>query len=331
MAVTQALSQELRPGLHRLSLPLDAHSIGQVNVYALESNEGLLLIDCGWSTPGARAALELLVAGLGYGMDQIKILLLTHAHVDHCGLAGWIQGYGAVVGMHSLDAAQLTDRYINQEPYRKATATWLAWAGVPEEFWNDAQRQLTDQRSKFWPVVTDFSPSPDSIIEHGSFRLEVLHTPGHTPGSLSFYETSTKSLFTGDTLFARSTYSPTLRPFASTEPISDYLDSIRRFRQLDVELVLPGHQQPFTGLDARVDGVAAHHSARAARIASLGFGNTAWDVSARLLRTRPWDSLGFGLQLSSTGEVCAHLTQLTRDGVLEEHRGPPSIWIPASS
>jgi glyoxylase-like metal-dependent hydrolase (beta-lactamase superfamily II) len=331
MGVQHALSEELRPGLHRLVLPLDSHSIGHVNVYALESKEGLLLIDCGWSTPEARAGLELLVAGLGYGMDQIKTLLLTHAHVDHCGLGGWIQNYGAMVGMHSSDAAQLGDRYISQGPYRRATATWLAWAGVPEEFWSGAQRQLTDQRSRFWPAVPDFSPTAGSVIEHGRFRLEVIHTPGHTPGSLSFYETSTKSLFTGDTLFARSTYSPTLRPYASTDPMSDYLDSILHLSQLDVELVLPGHHQPFTGLTTRVKAVATHHLARARQIVGLGLDSTAWGVSMRLSRTRPWETLSLGLQLSSTGEVCAHLTRLTRVNLMEERTGPTSIWGPANS
>lgn len=329
MSIPIEYGQQLTPGVHRLALPLACHSIDHVNVYVLEADGRLLVIDCGWATPEARAHLEKFIGDLGYGLDDIDTLLLTHMHADHAGLAGWIQSHGASVGMNPADAVQLEDRFLRPQPYHDATSAWLAWAGVPEALWSRAQQQVSDQAARFGPVIPDISLRDGSVIRHGPFRLTVMHTPGHTPGSVSFYEDSTRSLFTGDTLFARSTYSPTLRPGSSVDPLSEYLAALECLVMLDVEWVLPGHHQPFTELAPRVEAVMAHHAARADHIAHgmQSRGATAWEVAARQPRRREWASLPVEAQLSATGEVSAHLTRLSRNGVLQERIGPPSIWL----
>ncbi|QYB07370.1 MBL fold metallo-hydrolase [Rhodococcus sp. USK10] len=320
----------MKPGLHRLELPLAGHSIDHVNVYLLEAGGRLLIIDCGWSTPEARAHLEQFVAHLGYRLDDIDTLLLTHLHADHAGLAGWMQSWGVSVGLHPADAVQLEDRFHLPQPHHDETAAWLAWAGVPESLWHRAQQQVSEQAALFWPGVPDISLREGSVIRHGPFHLTVIHTPGHTPGSVSFYESSTRSLFSGDTLFSRSTYSPTLRPGSSEDPMSEYLNSLQRLRNFDVEWVLPGHHSPFTGLATRIDTVASHHRSRADHIARAipSEGATVWEVAAGLPRRRDWSSLPVAAQLSATGEAGAHLTRLSRNDLLEERTGPPTIWLP---
>ncbi len=255
VSISTAGSQQSMPGVHRLELPLAGHSIDHVNVYVLEADGRLLMIDCGWSTPEARSHLEQFVVGIGYRLEDIERVLLTHLHADHAGLAGWMQSWGASVGLHQADAVQLEDRFILPQPHHDETSVWLAWAGVPESLWHSAQQQVSEQAALFWPGFPDVSLREGSVIDHGPFRLTAVHTPGHTPGSVSFYESSTRSLFSGDTLFSRSTYSPTLRPGSSEDPMSDYLNSLDRFRTLEVEWVLPGHHLPFTGLWPRIDAV----------------------------------------------------------------------------
>ena len=105
-----------------------------------------------------------------------KYILLTHAHYDHVCAAGELKDkYGAAIIMHEDE----------KETYRMTKALCLSWGFTEEDF-----------------------PDPDKLVTEGNkivlggSAVEVLHTPGHTPGSVCFHLEGT--LFTGDTLFRRS-------------------------------------------------------------------------------------------------------------------------------
>ena len=105
-----------------------------------------------------------------------RYIFFTHAHYDHVCAAGELKDkYGSVVVMHEDE----------KDTYRKTKALCLSW-GFAEEDFPDPDRLVTEG---------------DKIVLGGN-TFEVLHTPGHTPGSICFYLKGT--LFTGDTLFRRS-------------------------------------------------------------------------------------------------------------------------------
>ena len=301
---------ELCHDLFQIELPLAGHSIGHVNVYVLRAPEGVLLIDTGWSTPEALSALGSGLSQLGYSPKDVTRVLLTHLHADHCGLAGTLQRrYGTEVGIHRLDAIQLTERYVAQEPYLRATRDWLREVSAPEEVTPFALEQVRAQGRRFSACRPDFDLAEGERVAHGTFDLVVLHTPGHTPGSVSIYETRSKSLFAGDTIFARTGYSPTLRPLGLSDPLTAYLGSIRRLRGLDVEIVLPGHGETFADLTRRIGELEARHAARSADVASLVQKSplSIWAIAVGLRRARAWTELSPSAQLSAVGEAYAYV------------------------
>jgi glyoxylase-like metal-dependent hydrolase (beta-lactamase superfamily II) len=89
---------EVAPGLHRMALPLGIHGVETVSAYLLAGGDGRdTLVDCGVAArhrpdgdpgPDGTAALEAALAACGSGFERIERLVVTHAHIDHFGLAG---------------------------------------------------------------------------------------------------------------------------------------------------------------------------------------------------------------------------------------------------
>lgn len=95
---------------------------------------------------------------------------------------------------------------------------------------------------RFIPHMVDVKLDDGDIIEIGSKKLEVIHTPGHTAGSICVYEPEEKIIFTGDTLF-KGTVGRTDLPTGSFEEL---MESLNKIRGLDISIALPGHGKPIT-------------------------------------------------------------------------------------
>ncbi len=163
------------------------------------------LIDPGWNAPAIRQAIAAREA-------RIKYVLNTHAHFDHIGgNAVFVRETGARLALHEADLPLLRQK-----------------GGA------DA-----------WAIPIQPSPEPDcllkpgSVLEVGTLRLEVLFTPGHTPGHVSFFEAAHRSLFDGDVLFKQGIG----RADLPGGDLNALLDSIRRvlFALPDDVIVYPGH------------------------------------------------------------------------------------------
>ncbi|MEN2738679.1 MBL fold metallo-hydrolase [Microbacterium sp. X-17] len=301
---------EPRPGLHLLRVPLAGHTIGHVNVYALEADDGILLVDCAWATEETRRQLARLIARLGYRPSDVSRVLLTHEHADHSGQSGWLQDLGARIGLHPAGWGPSAPR--SADVMLAETTAWLEAAGVPRDVWPVAVENATHLHERAWQGAPDFGLVDGQIIEHGPFLLEVLHVAGHTPGSVVFHERSHRVLFTGDFLYARSPFSPLLRAVGDADPMTEYLGSLSRIAELDVDVALAGHYEGFADVRGRVATVERHHLGRAALVAELAeeTGPVAWRIAARIPRRRPWAALSVAQQVSATAEVFAHLARL---------------------
>ena len=309
--------------LWRLKMPLEGHGIGHVNVYALRSDSGMLLIDCGWARPGCLDHLSGMLVSIGARLEDVSDVVLTHVHADHCGLAGEIRRRtGARVAMHAADAVQLPMRYVDQRAYAEETATWARDAGAPKYAQVAALRQLADLQGRFAEMA-----APDVLLEdgmavtHGRFRLVPIHTPGHTPGHLCFYEQTEDLLFTGDTIMPRINYSATFRPLGCRDPLGDYAKSLRVLDELRAGLALPGHQEIFHSPSRRAQQLLRHHTDRSAMILHhlAHDGSSAWELSSTLSRRRSWTDLPVNAQLSATGETMAHLVRLALVGKVAQN------------
>ncbi len=161
---------------------------------------------------------------------DLDYVILTHSHYDHAAAAGHFKGI-AKIAIHrdeySLLKAQNFTSYL---------------FGV-----------------SFKPFEPDLMLEGGEVIDLGNIELEVIHTPGHSPGSICLYEPNKKWLFSGDTVFAHGSFGRVDLPGGSAREL---IRSLEKLSKLDVENLYPGHEDI-------VEGNASRHIANSLRIAKM--------------------------------------------------------------
>jgi len=275
---------EVLPGIFRLELPMP-FELRHVNVYLLRDGETFTLIDTGLQTEESRQALNEKLAALKVPVDRIKRILITHIHPDHFGLAGELRERAeAELVIHRLEVALMEPRYARAEDLVRDVADWLSKNGVPPaeaEFVKTASMAARE----FVSVV-----EPDTLLE-GAERLpidetelEVVWTPGHSPGHCCFYWPARRVLFSGDHLLPKISPNIGLHPQSGADPLDDYLASLARIRRLEVELVLPAHGEPFSDHRERIAAITQHHDERKAAVVNLARdgAKSGWQLAGEL-------------------------------------------------
>jgi glyoxylase-like metal-dependent hydrolase (beta-lactamase superfamily II) len=163
------------------------------------------------------------------------------------------------------------------------------------------------------------------VITCGNFSFNVLPTPGHAPGHICLYEPDRKILFSGDHILPTITPHVGLHPQSGSNPLGDYLDSLNRLEQMEVNLVLPGHEQPFTEFKERIEGITLHHRLRNAEIlAALNSeAKTAFELSTEITWLHDvngvgWYKLGNWDKRMAILETLAHLEAMRAKGEMEK-------------
>ncbi len=257
-------------GVHPIAVPTP-FQVGPVNAYLLEGPPRTL-VDVGPHTDEARGALE---QALGGALEGIELLLVTHPHIDHFGLAGWLKAQsGCRVVAHPHAVPKLADfagYYAREQDFFKGEL--VAW-GMPEQ----AAQLLTEIPKGFAvlapPVAVDDTLVEGDRIRVGALELDVLETPGHSPGSLSFHDRAHKALFAGDHLIRGITPNPLLEmplPATGKRPKSliEYVGALEKVAALDLEVAYSGHREPITDPAAAIRANFEHIEARAKRVLGL--------------------------------------------------------------
>ena len=324
-------------GIHRIPLPLPMDGLKAVNVYAIETPDGLTLIDGGWSIPVARDLLERCLRDIGYGFGDITRFLVTHIHRDHFTLAtvlGHEYDVDVALGFDEKPALDLLNNVedLDEGPFLGVLRT----AGAHEiaEAWAAGPHELPDPA---WWQYPDTWLSGDQEIAVGDRTLDAVHTPGHTPGHYVFAEQAAGLLFAGDHVLPTITPSIgfTVPPVA--DPLGDFMASLTKVRALPDLSVLPAHGPVAPSSHARVDELLAHHEHRLGlSLAALADGpKTGHQVAHHLPWTRhdhPYDELDLFAQGMASMETKAHLELLAARGqVTRADTGDGVVFAAAGS
>jgi glyoxylase-like metal-dependent hydrolase (beta-lactamase superfamily II) len=171
--------------IHRISVPTLLH--WSVNVYLIEEDP-LTLIDAGPRDDASLGALKAGLASLGHKLSDIKRIIISHAHADHYGLARVIvEESGATAYIHEWDAPAVSAN-TDYRAYREL----LIAAGVPREVISRMEAGYEKFKGFAYPLdhVETLKDNDEILFEHES--LSVVHTPGHTPGSICLVRTSNR-------------------------------------------------------------------------------------------------------------------------------------------
>jgi glyoxylase-like metal-dependent hydrolase (beta-lactamase superfamily II) len=306
---------EIVNGLHQLKVPVPNNPIGYTLPYLFEVPGGAAIIDPGWDAPESIESLQSQLAELGLSFRDIRQVIVTHIHPDHYGMARRVkEDSGCEVLVHEKDIEFLRWR---QKDFQTLDINgWFESHGMPA---NPAFPGNVGGRMGRWGEALD----PDRTMTDGErlpvgdFELQVMWTPGHSPGHACFYEERLELLLTGDHVLP--TISPNVGqwPGTDTNPLGDYIASLNRLRGLAVKRVLPAHEYDFEDLEARLDGLVEHHEARLQEVidAMEGGATSGYEI-ARGIKWSIGHFDGFDpmTRRAAMTETMAHLEHLKREG-----------------
>jgi glyoxylase-like metal-dependent hydrolase (beta-lactamase superfamily II) len=305
-------------GIHRLAIPTP-FAVGRVNVYLIE-DDPLTLVDAGPNSGRALDELQMRLHDHGHSIDDIELILLTHQHIDHLGLVDIVASHSGA-GVAAIDAAV---PFV--ENYSQAAAEDDRFAmdlmirhGIPEE----VARALGSVSAAFrgWGSKATITRvlRDGERIELRDRTLEVHFRPGHSPTDTVFHDAERKIMFAADHLLGHISSNPLIsRPIGGgerTQALVTYMDSLRKTRAMDIDLVLPGHGDPVTDHRSLIDQRFEMHERRAEKLYGLiaERSRTAHELAQAL-----WGHIAVTQAFLTLSEVLGHTDLLVNAGRVRE-------------
>lgn len=303
-------SQEA-PGIFRLPVhtPFRTES---TNTYVLKGDR-VALVDTGVNTPRTWDELRGGLASLGLTPDDIETVVVSHAHVDHDGLAHRFSQAEVLVG--AGDHHKLVDFSGHMRTFVETVGAQMPLWGVPRDLLDSLKNPVQDLLAMSASVPWATSMAGRTTLEGFGLPFRVLQLSGHTEGGIGLYREHDGVLLAGDHVLERISPNPGL--VTENGPVrsglSDYVESLAMLEDLDVSVVLPGHGRAFPGLRARLQSVRTHHQERLDEVEQLvGEGGSLFGVMAAMFPGI--DSMNGFLALT---EVLGHVEMLVAVGRLD--------------
>jgi glyoxylase-like metal-dependent hydrolase (beta-lactamase superfamily II) len=305
----------LAEGVVMITLPMPFR-LKHVNIFVFPEAGGFTLIDTVPNLPGVLPALESSLAEIGLAVEDCRRILITHFHMDHCGLAGIIAGRsGASIYLSEID--DLTIRASARAEEREARLKAFALEnGLDSETMDQVIRAFALFRTAMSPFCATGHIAGGDRLTLGDREVEAVATPGHSRGHLSFYLPADRFLIAGDHVLPHIT--PNLSPDLTARdflPLESFLASLARVEELPAVMVCPAHGRPFPDLPGRVSEMREHHRQRSGlALEALAEGpRSGFDVSRSIFGEI--DS-SFD-RLLALNESYVHLIQLEREGLVQ--------------
>ncbi len=315
--------ERVLPGVFRLRLPLPWPGVPHCNAWAVAAGDGVVLLDTGMHQPGSLAHLERALAMCNLSLENVRLVVCTHAHSDHYGQAASIvERAGCELWMHPHHEHML--RMAEDPEANLARRLEVArQSGVPEE---PLRRYAAKRDAGETGIAAVIEPHralvPGVVIDTDLGPWTVHETPGHAPSHVCLFQPERRLLISGDHLLGRiSLY---FDYGSSPDPVGEFLHSLDVVEQLDARLCLPGHGRTFTDVHAHIEGNRKLVSERLAAVLSAVGEQplSAFDVVPHVYG----DSLSPLNAHWLLSKVLSYLTHLRAEGRVELIAGEPERW-----
>jgi len=319
---------EVAPGLMwvRLTLPF---RLNHVNIYLLADGDGWTMVDTGIGNDATIAAWTTLFEGPLKGF-KITRLIVTHAHPDHVGLAGWIvERFGCPLHMSQVEYLQAAYHQHRGSPERKmAQRLFFRRHGMDEEITEALLGRGMDYLARVSILPASYRRlSKDDEITIGSRKFKVITGGGHALDQVMLYCEADNIFLSADQVLSK--ISPNVSVWA-VEPdansLGEYLTSLAELANLlpDDVLVLPGHGVPFYGVKTRIKQLADHHEERCQLIADACrvSPKTSAELVPVVFHKHVLDAHQTGF---AAGELIAHVNHMLARGRLKSDVGSDGV------
>ncbi|WP_352399858.1 MBL fold metallo-hydrolase [Anaerotignum sp.] len=309
------------PTIYKIDVPLPNNPLKNLNSYVIQDGGESLIVDTGFNRPECKVALL-------EGLQELKVnwektnMFLTHLHSDHSGLAPAVMHENpGKIYMSKKDHDYLGwilngnrwdtfDGIYQKEGFTEEQVAWLKdenpARGFEPDYYFDAE------------IVDD-----GDRIQVGSYGFQCVYTPGHTPGHMCLYLPEKKLMLSGDHILFDIT--PNITSWVAVDDsLGNYLDSLVKIRNYDMETVLPAHRKNEMDVYVRIDEIIHHHLIRLEEtIDAVGdFPNAhATKIGSCLkwsMRGKTWDEFPLSQRWFAVGETMSHLDYLIQRDLMEK-------------
>lgn len=310
---------EVAPGILRTQLPVNFTGLGHVNMYVIEDDRGVAVVDPGLPDRASWKAIQQRLAQIGVPLKRVHTVVVTHSHPDH---------YGGARRLRAESGAQVvTDRRFHlwwdprepadidpEEVVQVSPFSTPPWGGEPQQplLRSGLRWHVVKRFPRLMPTVRpDVRLADAQTIHLGGREWVAVHTPGHTHDHLCLFDPTEGVLLSGDHVLP--TITPHISGLADADSLTTYFSSLDKVAKLSeaTKVVLPAHGQPFTGLADRVAAIQHHHEDRLERLRhaldALDRPATVNEMSQHIFSPRAQGPM-------ADSETYAHLEHLRRVG-----------------
>jgi glyoxylase-like metal-dependent hydrolase (beta-lactamase superfamily II) len=300
--------KEILPNIYNIEIPLPGNPLKTINSYVIRDSARNIIIDTGLNQKECMDAMQAGLHELGVKLRDTDFFM-THLHADHFALVSRLVTDTSLVYFNQPDAERHARGGVWDDMLVQARLH-----GFPER---ELQSALRNHPGYRYGARLDM---PLSIVKQGDtitigdYGFRCIETPGHTRGHMCLFEPNKRILFSGDHILGDIT--PNIQSWSDEwNPLREYLFSLDKVHELDVEVVLSGHRSVFKNCRKRIHELKQHHSKRTEEVLSIlekGSRN-AFQVASKMswdIVCESWDLFPVAQKWFATGEAIAHLIYL---------------------
>ncbi|MDA1089260.1 MAG: MBL fold metallo-hydrolase [Proteobacteria bacterium] len=323
---------EVAPGVHWLRMPLP-FKLDHINLWLLddsdEDGEGWAIVDTGIARDEVKAAWETVFDAHFTETKPLKRVIVTHFHPDHMGLAGWLtRRFGVPLWMPREEWTQARMLCLDtDETFGAASRRFYHGAGFDAEMMAAAEARGGGYAKSVSRVPGSFIRIQDGdCLRIGRQTWRTIVGTGHAPEHACFYCEDLDVLISGDQVLPKISPNVSVWPQEpESNPLALFLESLDYFRKIGPNpLVLPSHNLPFHGLDARLGDLSDHHAERLDfTLAVVAKPLTGVEVMRQLFQRK----LDTHQTFFAIGETLAHLHYLMGQGKIRRRLGVEDMYL----